>query len=173
MYISDGKYINRGFFYGPWLPVYGVGSVLFHLLLGRFGSSSHSYCFSYHRLTFMEKAMKKIGRLLIVFLLAMLLGSGVELIVGWFIDTFWGLRYWDYSDYPLDFHGYICLGSTLGFGIAGVIWVCFLSDFVAKQWLKLSIKKRRNLNTILFLLFAFDCAAALIFPNMGNGITFP
>lgn len=173
MYISEGKYINRGFFYGPWLPVYGLGGVLFHLLLGKLGASDHFYSGSYYRLSFLQKMIKKLYRFLLVFLLAMLLGSGVELVIGWFVDTFWGLRYWDYSDYAFDFHGYICLGSSLGFGAAGVIWICFLSGFIARLWLKLSAKKRRNLNTILFLLFVFDCAAALIFPNTGNGITFP
>lgn len=173
MYVSEGKYINRGFFYGPWLPVYGVGGVLYHLLLGKLRTSNHSYSSSYYRLRFLQKMIKKLCRLLLVFFLAMLLGAGVELFIGWFVDTFWGLRYWDYSDYPFDFHGYICLVSALGFGAAGVIWVCFLSNFIAKLWLNLPIKKRRNLNTILFLLFVFDCAAALIFPNTGTGITFP
>jgi len=32
---------------------------------------------------------------------------------------------------------------------------------------------RLGLNTLLLLLFAADCAAALIFPNRGAGITFP
>ena len=30
----DKTFANRGFFYGPWLPVYGIGAVLFYLLLG-------------------------------------------------------------------------------------------------------------------------------------------
>lgn len=30
----DKTFANRGFLYGPWLPVYGIGAVLFYLLLG-------------------------------------------------------------------------------------------------------------------------------------------
>lgn len=26
--ILDGSFVNRGFFHGPWLPIYGFGSVL-------------------------------------------------------------------------------------------------------------------------------------------------
>ena len=28
-------------------------------------------------------------------------------MIGWFLDLFWNLRYWDYSGYFLDFRGYI------------------------------------------------------------------
>ena len=31
--LSTGRLVNRGFFYGPWLPVYGVGGLLMLLLL--------------------------------------------------------------------------------------------------------------------------------------------
>lgn len=173
MYISEGTYINRGFFYGPWLPVYGIGGMLFHLLLGKIGTLMPAPHHSFYRPTPSENFFRKLSKIFITFLLAMLLGSSVELIIGWFIDTFWGLRYWNYSDYPLDFHGYICAGSALVFGVAGVIWICFLSGFFSKLWFYFPAKKRRNLNTILILLFVFDCAAALIFPNTGTGITFP
>ncbi len=35
-YVQDGTFCNRGFLYGPWLPVYGVGAVLMLLILRRF-----------------------------------------------------------------------------------------------------------------------------------------
>ena len=122
----DKTFANRGFLYGPWLPVYGIGAVLFCL----------------------------------------------ELLIGWFLDAFWNLRYWDYSGYPFHFHGYICLYAAVGFGIAGVLWICVLEAPLTRLWKRLSPKVRLGLNTLLLLLFAVDCAAALIFPNRGAGITF-
>ena len=83
-YVQDGVFCNRGFLYGPWLPVYGVGAVLMLLILRRF-----------------QKHPVK------VFFLAVLLGSFVELFIGWFIDQVFHLRYWDYHDYPLQLGGYI------------------------------------------------------------------
>lgn len=56
-YVQDGVFCNRGFLYGPWLPVYGVGAVLMLLILRRF-----------------QKHPVK------VFFLAVLLGSFVELL---------------------------------------------------------------------------------------------
>lgn len=150
MYLLDGHFAKRGFFYGPWLPIYGVGAVLLYLLL---------------------RAQKK--HPIRVFFLSMLIGTSLELLIGWFLDTVWQLRYWDYSSYLLNYNGYICLWSAIGFGIAGVLWVCLLSPIVAQQWLRLSPKFRRNLNALLVLIFLLDCTAALIFPNTGYNVTFP
>ena len=33
---GDGVFVNRGFFHGPWLPIYGAGGVLIVALLKRF-----------------------------------------------------------------------------------------------------------------------------------------
>lgn len=148
--VKDGRFANRGFLYGPWLPVYGVVAILFSLLLG-----------------------KKKNQPVTVFLLSLLVGTLLELVTGWFLNTVWNLRYWDYTGYLLDFRGYICLFSALGFGIAGVLWVCLLAGRCEKLWLWLPPRFCRVLNTLLFLLFLCDCAAALIFPNTGRNITFP
>lgn len=155
MYAQGWDYVNRGFFYGPWLPVYGAGGALFHLLLSRKAASCSSLFL----------------RIPAVFVLSALLGTGLELFTGWLLDSLWNLRYWDYSTYPFHFHGYICLWSAIGFGCAGVLWICLIAPHAAKLWFRISAKWRRSLNTILLLLFVLDCAAALIFPNTGKGIT--
>lgn len=33
---GDGVFVNRGFFHGPWLPIYGTGGILVVVLLKRF-----------------------------------------------------------------------------------------------------------------------------------------
>lgn len=148
--IKEGQFRNRGFLYGPWLPVYGSGAVLLYLLLSK---------------------LKR--RPIKVFLYSILIGSSLELLIGWVLDFFWGLRYWDYTGYPLNFRGYICLASTLGIGVAGCLWVCLLSSLLQKLWLSIPQKIRRTGTIVLTLLFLLDCVASLILPNTGRGITFP
>lgn len=149
-FIKEGHFRNRGFFYGPWLPVYGTGAVLMYLLLS--GQKRHPFrVFSY----------------------SLLIGSSLELLIGWILYHFWELRYWDYSGYLLNFHGFVCLLSAFGFGVAGVLWICLLSPSLEKIWFRIPKRIRRTVNIILLLLFITDCAAALIFPNTGRGITFP
>lgn len=147
--VKEGQFRNRGFLYGPWLPVYGTGAVLMYVLLFKFKKKP-----------------------LWAFLLSLLIGTALELAIGWLLDHLWELRYWDYTGSLLNFHGYVCLASALGFGVAGVLWICLLSGFLEKLWFKIPLKVRRAVNTLFVLLFILDCAAALIFPNTGRGITF-
>ena len=98
--------------------------------------------------------------------------SFVELFIGWFLAQVFHLRYWDYHDYPLQLGGYICLYSALGFGIAGVLWVCVFARTASHLWRKMPVPLQRIFLTLLILAFLFDCAAALIFPNAGHNITF-
>ena len=157
--VKDRAFVNRGFLYGPWLPVYGIGAVLFSLVL-----SGIPFSFPAKR--------KQKKHPIKVFVLSALFGSGLELIIGWFLDVVWQLRYWNYSDYFLNFHGYICLVSAVCFGIAGVLWICVISPALTKFWFHFSSGFRKKWNTIIVLLFLIDCAAALIFPNTGRSITF-
>lgn len=147
--VRDGVFRNRGFLYGPWLPVYGVGAVLMLLLLRRFQR-----------------------RPVTVFILSMLLGGGLELIIGFLLDRVWDLRYWDYSSNLWNIHGYICLYSVLGFGLAGVLWICVFARLASHLWKKIPVSWQCVFLTLLILAFLIDGAAALIFPNQGSGVTF-
>lgn len=103
--VKDNTFRNRGFFYGPWLPVYGIGAVVF-------------YCFFHHSSKKISGATHLSGRTfrskikyhpITIFTKTALLGTALELVIGWLLNTFFHLRYWDYSSYPYNFHGYICL----------------------------------------------------------------
>lgn len=148
-YVLNHTLCNRGFLYGPWLPVYGFGALLFSLLLKRF--SQHPV-----------KA----------FFLSGIIGSLLELITGLALSTYWHTRYWDYSSLPFDISGYISLLSFLGFGFAGSLWVCFLSPRLLKFWNKRSVKSRKIFLALFLCLFLTDYILSLFFPNSGRGITY-
>lgn len=148
--ITEGQFRNRGFLYGPWLPVYGTGAVFMYLFLSP-----------------LKKQPVK------VFLYSVLTGTSLELIIGLVLEHFWDLRYWDYSASFLNFHGYICFASALGIGVGGTLWVCLVSPLLRKFWFRLHPATTRITALLLIFLFAIDCAVALFFPNTGRGITFP
>ena len=149
LFVQRGEFCNRGFFYGPWLPVYGSGSVLLYACLS-----------------------KKKNRPLFCFFASALIGGATELFTGWLLNTFFGLRYWEYTGQFLNFQGYICLYSVLGFALAGTFLICIAAPFLLKLWSKIPAKIRGNILGVLVVLFAVDAAISLIFPNSGNGVTF-
>lgn len=149
MWTQFGRIVNRGFFYGPWLPVYGVGSVLLYQLLS---------------------PIRK--RPFAVFFLSGVLGSLTELIIGLTLDTYWNLHYWDYTGLPLSVGSYVCLYSFLGFCFAGHIWVCYLSAWLKKCFFHLPVKFRRLSVSVLTLIFLTDFCYSIFHPNQGEGITF-
>ena len=115
--VKVGKVINRGFLCGPVCPVYGFGVLaVFGLTKGALPKLAG----------ISEKALtdeRSVTGILVVFAGGMLLATAVELIAGWILDVCFHARWWDYSNEPLNFHGYICLRFSVIWGIAVVFVV--------------------------------------------------
>ena len=108
--VTLGKVINRGFLNGPVCPVYGFGVLSVFALLNTLQSGGHQ----------MSEGM--------IFLFGIVLATAVELVAGWLLDVCFHARWWDYSNKPLNFHGYICLEFSLIWGLAIVMVVKVFSE---------------------------------------------
>lgn len=135
--------------HGPWLPIYGFGSLFLLVLLYRFAH-----------------------RPIIVFFLSGVIGSFVELITGLALDIYWNICYWDYSGLKFNLAGYISLIYFLGFCIAGALWVCILVPLLYKVWAYIPALARRASVLLFFIVFLVDYIYSLFYPNSGAGITF-
>ena len=113
--VALGKVINRGFLNGPVCPVYGFGVLSVFALLNTIQSGGHQ----------MSEGM--------IFVFGFVLATAVELIAGWLLDVCFHARWWDYSDKPLNFHGYICLEFSLIWGLAIVMVVKVFQKYVENQ----------------------------------------
>ncbi len=114
--VSLGKIINRGFLNGPLCPVYGFG------VLAVFSFANT-----------MEAGGAEEMHPLLLYLGGVLLATAIELIAGWLLDILFHARWWDYSNKPLNFHGYICLEFSLIWGLAIVFVVRVLQSFVEEH----------------------------------------
>ena len=110
--VALGKVINRGFLNGPVCPVYGFGVISVFAMINILQSSGYQ----------MNDGM--------IFLFGVILATVVELIAGWLLDVCFHARWWDYSDKPLNFHGYICLEFSLIWGLAIVLVVKVFQKYV-------------------------------------------
>lgn len=106
---KQGRFVNRGFLFGPVCPMYGVGVVLVLWLLSPLQSQP-----------------------LLQFALAALLTTAVEYATGLFLDKCFHQRWWDYSKMPLNLQGYVCLLFSLIWGAACLAIVRWLHPLISR-----------------------------------------
>lgn len=94
------QWINRGFLRGPWLPIYGSGAVI--ILMITAPARDH---------------------IVLIYLLGMIGATVLEYVTGAAMEKLFHVRYWDYSQKPLNVNGHICLGVSLGWGVFSVFLV--------------------------------------------------
>ena len=101
--VGQKRFVNRGFLHGPLIPIYGFGAlgVLFNTM------DAH-------------------GNIPLVFLFGMVGATCLEYATGWGMEKIFHVKYWDYSNFPLNLNGYICLYASLGWGAFSVLLVRFI-----------------------------------------------
>lgn len=113
--VTWGEVTNRGFLNGPVCPVYGFGVVSVFALINLIQPEG----------TQMSD--------LLVYVFGVILATLIELVAGWLLDICFHARWWDYSNKPLNFHGYICLEFSLIWGLAIVMVVKVFQKYVERQ----------------------------------------
>ena len=106
-YVKNIPFENRGFLFGPYLPVYGFGFVLIVLVLQKIAPKPITVA-------------KIPVRPLIVLVTIVVLAATVELITGIIFDKIFNLRLWDYRGTPWNYNGYIQFEAARNFGIGGL-----------------------------------------------------
>ena len=137
--IKSGHLQNRGFCHGPWLPIYGVGASLLLLI-----TQGHE------------------GNLLYLFLAGFFGGTCLELVTGFLMNKIFHMRWWDYSQNPLNFHGYICLPASIGWGLAAIFVIRVVHPRIAsipETWSYITFVV---MNTIFYTLFVEDVIFSVI-----------
>lgn len=142
-----GRFVNRGMYYGPYLPIYGVGGILLYLL--------------FHRLR---------KRPVVTFLSSMALCCAIEYFASWFMELRWGVRWWDYSDEICNINGRICLISALAFGLSGVALNCIFMPVYIKVYHKIQFKYRMIVSIIFLIIFLIDATFCTFYPHTGRNI---
>ena len=146
---TEHRFVNRGVYEGPYLPIYGVGGLLLCLLL----------C------SMQKKPVK-------VFFSAGLVCGILEYFSGLYLEHKWGVKWWDYSGHFMNIKGRVCLLGVTAFGIGGVFLVCLVLPTYERIYDKIPAKWRNLLCLILTVVFVVDAAWCAMHPNMGDGIVF-
>ena len=82
--LEQRRWINRGFLYGPWIPIYGFGALIILFTTEPFRSSA-----------------------LLVFFSGTASSTALEYLTGRAMEKLFQVRYWDYSKRRFNVDGYI------------------------------------------------------------------
>jgi uncharacterized membrane protein len=104
--IKEHKWENRGFLYGPILPIYGLGGVI------------ATYLFSQVPIPWLQQPS-----VIVVFIVSFFGSILLEYGTSWILEKLFHAYWWDYSHLPFNLNGRVCLPCSLGFGLAGVLVV--------------------------------------------------
>lgn len=142
-------WVNRGFLWGPYLPVYGFGGAFIFLIFRKFA-----------------KKKRRLGKLnmtpVYTFFLIAVGATALELLTSYLMEWTLGYWMWSYGLYKIQFQGRIALATSLLFGLIGVLALYFFFPFMLKLYRKIPKKVRIPLTVCLFLFIMTDLVIRVV-----------
>lgn len=143
-----GNFVNRGTLYGPWLPIYGAGSVVLLIVLKKYRKNPFIY-----------------------FVLAMVVCGFIEYGTSIYLELVHHMAWWDYTGFFLNLNGRICLEGLLIFGVGGTVVTYIVAPFIANLLDKIKKNYKVIICIILVSLITCDFYFSGKKPNAGEGVT--
>lgn len=140
--VYGGFESRAGLVWGPFSPIYGVGAVVLTASLNRFYHSHN----------------------LIIFIIAMVLGSVMEYTTSWLMEVLWGAIAWDYSGTFGNINGRTNFAFGVMWGLLGLVWVRTILPFVKQTFSHVNAKSTlaRIITVALSLFVAVDIAVTVL-----------
>lgn len=142
-------FVNRGFLFGPWLPVYGVGGMMILLSMNR-----------------LKTRKIRIGQVnmtpLLCFICIILLCTAVELLTSYLMEFATGSWFWDYTNDGPNFQGRIALKSSVRFGIIGIAALYGVGPALDKLFGTLKNKRPQLFMVMSYLLIGLFLADVIV-----------
>ncbi len=133
---------------GPWLPIYGTGTILMLILLKLLAD-----------------------RPLILFPSAMVLCGVVEYFTSWLLEKMFNAFWWDYDNMFFNINGRVCLEGLIFFAIGGFLIIYFIAPIIDEFVRYIPTKFKKTICSILIIIFCIDFIHGLNNPNIGKGVT--
>lgn len=132
-FITEKRFINRGFLIGPYLPIYGCGALFITIMLTRYKSDPF-----------------------LLFCMSLFSCSVLEYITSYLMEKILKARWWDYSHSSFHINGRICLTNSLLFGIGGVCIVEWINPIFLPFLVEISSVIRNVFCLCAFLIIMID-----------------
>lgn len=137
--ITKGVWESRqSFLYGPFCSIYGLGAVIMIVFLQYFNKNNNT-----------------------LFLGGFIIGSIVEYVVSLIGEVVLNIKWWDYSNMPLNINGRICVFFSLFWGFLAIYLMSYAHPRIDKlmNWIKskISVKKLKIIVLITTIFLFIDC----------------
>lgn len=151
--LQKGYFESRqGLIYGPFIPVYGIGGMVYYIILNN------------------VKTKNKLK----VFLITAVLGGATEYLCSFVQEKVFGTISWDYSYLTFNLNGRTSLLHCTYWGIAGLLYIKYISPLIEKLKEKISKANLRFVTVALVIFMVWDisisCLAAGRQYNRKNNI---
>ncbi len=136
--ITKGVWESRqSFLYGPFCSIYGLGATIMILFLHKFSKKYTTLFFG-----------------------GFIVGSIVEYLVSWIGELILGVKWWDYSNMPLNINGRICVYFSIFWGFLALYLIASFNPRIDKfiNWIKakISLKALKTLTLSVTLILLID-----------------
>ena len=132
------RLVNRGFLYGPYLPIYGFGALLVLVPLMFF--ETHP---------------------VLVFIIAFFLTSALEYVTSFLLEKIFQTQLWDSSKKFANIHGRVCLQNSTLFGLMGLVAVYWVHPFVVSFVSGIPDSVLHPLSSVLLLGITIDATSSI------------
>ena len=102
----------------------------------------------------------------------MVMCTTLEYLAGWYLESTWGVKWWDYSAMPWNLQGRVCLYSALLFGVGGLLLVWLVSPLFYSFYCRIPLKIQVGVGLLLVVLFTADATYSAMRPHVGVGVTY-
>jgi len=109
--IAQRKFVNAGFLFGPFIPIYGLGAFII-IVMQHFFQDGHL-----------------VARF-IVFGLAITL---MEYLTGFLSEKIFKMKLWDYSENKFNLHGHVCLHFSIIWALLALVFLRFVHPAVFQR----------------------------------------
>lgn len=133
MSFCNKKLTNRGFARSPFCPIYGFGGVIGYLILRPLADNK-----------------------IILYVVGAIVATAFEFLVAKLMQKTIGEVYWDYSEKPLNYQGFICVESTIAWGAYAVIIVCYLQEAIIRTVEKIPPRIAITACQVILLVYTLD-----------------
>ena len=136
--ITKGTWESRqSFLYGPFCGIYGLGAVIMILALQHFNQNNNR-----------------------LFIGGFIVGSIVEYVVSWIGELLLNVKWWDYSNMPLNLNGRICVFFSIFWGFLAIYLMSYLNPKIDRliNWIKskISINKLKVITSAVTIILLID-----------------